>query len=521
MASASDPTAIDRKESTVSSKNRKIFISYKRNVPMDESIADSIIKAFSEEYDLFIDRKMPVGTNWADRIEGEIRSSEFFVVLLSQDSIHSEMVEGEIETACRYGGQHGTPQILPVRLAFNEPLSHPLSGYLDAINWAVWTSDDDTENLLYQLRCAMEGKDLPPIRDEALPGKTTDSEGIPVPQHAAQPVILDLPEGTIDPQSRFYVEREADKLALATIGRTGVTMTIKGPRQIGKSSILMRSMAHAMRQGKRVAFLDFQLFDKAALHDADRFFLQFASWLTDELDLDDRTEEFWARPIGNTQRCTRYLSKYLLKEVDAPLVLAMDEVETVFDTSFRSDFFAMLRSWHNDRAFKQSFRRLDLVLVTSTEPYQLIENLNQSPFNVGETIQLEDFNLEQLKQLNEVHGQPFRESELEQLHALLGGHPYLVRRALYWVASQRMTVEALFREALEDRGPFGDHLRYHLFRMRGKTDLIEGLRDVISGAGHIDEMIFFRLRGAGLVRRQKDRVVPRCQLYADFFKDYS
>jgi hypothetical protein len=51
-------------------------------------------------------------------------------------------------------------------------------------------------------------------------------------------------------------------------------------------------------------------------------------------------------------------------------MLAMDEVETVFDTAFRSDFFGMLRSWHNSRVpTSPAWIKLDLALVTSTEPY--------------------------------------------------------------------------------------------------------------------------------------------------------
>jgi AAA-like domain len=53
-----------------------------------------------------------------------------------------------------------------------------------------------------------------------------------------------------------------------------------------------------------------------------------------------------------------------------PLMLAMGEVETVFDTAFRSDFFGMLRSWHNSRLpTSPAWIKLDLALVTSTEPY--------------------------------------------------------------------------------------------------------------------------------------------------------
>jgi DNA-binding CsgD family transcriptional regulator len=235
--------------------------------------------------------------------------------------------------------------------------------------------------------------------------------------------------------------------------------------------------------------------------------------------MDSRVEEFWNVPLGNSQRTTRYLQRYLLKELGRPLVLAMDEVESTFDTSFRSDFFGMLRSWHNGRQTNSLWKQLDMVLVTSTEPYQLIENLNQSPFNVGEVIELEDFTAVQVEELNRRHGSPFSVLEEGELVSLLAGHPYLVRRALYLVANGRVTPGELYATATKDRGPFGDHLRHHLFRLNNKPDLIEGLRQVIRFHTCPDEAVFFRLRGAGLVKHEDHSVVPRCQLYAYYFQE--
>jgi len=61
----------------------------------------------------------------------------------------------------------------------------------------------------------------------------------------------------------------------------------------------------------------------------------------------------------------------------------MDEVDRLLQTAFHSDFFALLRSWHNSRAFDDRWNRLNIVMVISTEPYLLIPDANQSPFNVG------------------------------------------------------------------------------------------------------------------------------------------
>lgn len=203
---------------------------------------------------------------------------------------------------------------------------------------------------------------------------------------------------------------------------------------------------------------------------------------------------------------------------EARVLLAMDEVERMFASRFRSDFFSMLRSWHNSRARGGDWKRLNLALVTSTEPYQFIADLNQSPFNVGQVVELADFTLEQVSDLNDRHQTPLNIAQLDQLFDLLAGHPYLTRKALYLVASRRNTFTELLEKACEDDGPFGDHLRNYLFRMGDQEKLKSGLIQALNTQRCSDEHVFFQLRGSGLVKRVEGKVMPRNQLYADYFR---
>lgn len=509
-----------------SQKRSRIFISYKRDAIPDENLALEIYQQLGQSHDVFIDQSMEIGTRWAERIEAELQRSDFLITFLSHQSIGSEMVQGEVETAHRLWKESGKPTILPVRLNFRAPFTYPLSAYLDPINWAFWEKPEDTPQMLDDLKRAIAGQALSIDSDSAKRNLLNNSTAvdtattIPQPSPYAQPSLLELPEGTMDLESQFYIERHSDQIALSTIQRQGVTITIKGPRQMGKSSLLNRTMQAARNAGKQVVFLDFQLFDAQVLRDSDRFFREFCTWLTDELEVEDQVDKYWQRAVSNAQRCSRYMSRHLLKSVQAPVVLAMDEVESIFDASFRSDFFSMLRSWHNSRAIQPLWKQLDLALITSTEPYQLIADLNQSPFNVGQIIELCDFTPEEVHDLNQRHGFPLNAKQEQKLLDLVKGQPFLVRKALYLVASKQLTIADLFAKATDDRGPFGAHLRYHLFRMNNKPELVNGLLQVIRRPSQLDEHIFFRLRGAGLVQRQGQQVIPRCPLYAAYFQEH-
>ncbi|MEK6279328.1 MAG: AAA-like domain-containing protein [Acidobacteriota bacterium] len=503
------------------SKPVRIFISYKRNSP-DEKVAREVYEALNQIHAVFIDQSVTVGANWATRIEAELHRSDFLIALLSAKSVDSEMVQAELETAFRLQKQFGRPIILPVRLAYLEPYQYPLSAYLNHVSWAFWKGPEDTQRLIEELERGISGGEAPIGEADTNTGlvQINGPRTFQRPLPSAQPMFFEMPEGTMASDSRFYVPRTSDSIAAQAIKRKGVTITIKGPRQMGKSSLLIRTISAARETNKHPVFLDFQLFDTADLIDPNLFFRRFCSSITAELMIEDRVDEYWKKPLSNATLSTMYVSQCLLKESDQTITLAMDEVDIIFNTSFRTNFFGMLRSWHNKRASDPNWNRLDLVLVTSTEPYQLIEDLNQSPFNVGEVLELDDFTAEQVNDLNHRYDSQLDPGDEKRLMNLLNGHPYLVRRALYLIANGRLSAIELFTRATEDRGPFGDHLRNHLFRLHRKKELVVGLRNVISYSTCHDPQVFFALRGAGLIRSEgADVVVPRCQLYADYFRE--
>src|SRR5262249_38152084 len=123
----------------VAHQRKRIFISYKRDVTNDETVAFQVYEALSKHHEVFIDRKMLPGENWPERIEAELRQADFLIAILSAEALRSEMVQAEIETAHRLAKeQAGRPIILPVRLAYRTPFTYPLSAYLHQINYAFW-----------------------------------------------------------------------------------------------------------------------------------------------------------------------------------------------------------------------------------------------------------------------------------------------------------------------------------------------------------------------------------------------
>src|SRR5579859_919824 len=265
----------------------RVFICYERDADPDQAVALQILQALSREHDVFADQALPGGAHWAQQLEDALERADYVIPCCSARSVQNEMLLAEIGQATRLAQARGRPAILPVRLAYREPLGYPWSPALDPMAGITWQDHGDTPAVVATLRRALAGapapadQGAPPRRPQAAP-----AVALPAPAPFAQPVALEMPEGTMDPQSAFYVDRPSDALAGATIRQPGVTITIKGPRQMGKSSLLYRLTQAAEGQGKRVVLLDFQLFDQAALTSAERFFRQFCAWLSDELGLE-------------------------------------------------------------------------------------------------------------------------------------------------------------------------------------------------------------------------------------------
>jgi hypothetical protein len=295
---------------------------------------------------------------------------------------------------------------------------------------------------------------------------------------------------------------------------------------VGKTSLLARGLQRARQAGLRVALTDLERLNAHSLASADTLLLMLAHLLAEQLELDVDLTEAWAPHYDPNTNFTRFLRRAVLDEASGPLVWAMDEVDRLFARDYASEVFGLFRSFHNERALDPAgpWSRLTLAMAYATEAYLFISDLNQSPFNVGTRLALEDFTLEQVADLNRRHGAPLRDrEEVARFFALVGGHPYLVRRGLHALATHACELEAL-SEAAGAEGTFGDHLRRLLSGLQRDAGLCEAVRAVLAGQPCPTADSFYRLRSAGVVvgvRPEGARTEARlrCQICAAYLAE--
>lgn len=329
----------------------------------------------------------------------------------------------------------------------------------------------------------------------------------------ARAVALDSP---------FYVERPPIEWdCYNEIREPGALIRIKALRQMGKTSLMNRILAQAALENYRTVRLNLRQAERTVLANIDKFLRWFCANISQQLQLEPRLDDYWDEELmGSLVSCTTYFQAYLLEQINRPLVLALDEVEHIFEyPDIAQDFFPLLRNWYEEANNLDIWKLLRVVVVHSTEVYIPL-NINQSPFNVGLPVELPEFSLEQMVHLARRHGLDWTENQLKPLMAMLGGHPFLVRLAFYRIVAEETTLEQLLQTAPTESGIFIDHLRRHLISLQQNPELVAAFKKVVSTqeSVQLEPIQVYQLQRMGLVQLDGNKVMPRCNLYRQYFR---
>lgn len=325
--------------------------------------------------------------------------------------------------------------------------------------------------------------------------------------------------------SDFYVERPpVEERCYQEILKPGNLIRIKAPQKMGKTLLLEKVLDYARKQGYQTVKLDFRQADTSVLVNYETFLKWLCFYVSDSLEIDDKTDEYWKKIAGLNNNCTLYFQKYLLDVIKSDLVLALDNFEVLFKCKETfQDFCSLLRSWHEkskagDRV-GQIWKKLRLIIVNSTESYPKLDD-NRSPFNVGVPIELNEFTQQQIENLLRHYqlDKKIGEHDLESLVELVGGHPYLITEAFVALKNEQNTIKNLLIKASTQEGIFSDHLRRELQNLR-HYKLQEAYKKVVTANKPVtlDPELGFKLHSLGLIKFCDNDCVPSCNLYRLYF----
>lgn len=474
-----------------------VVLLYNPNAKADHYLVGVLEKALKANgRELFVDRRVEVDIRHAQTLVDWIRRADHVVAIVSEDSSMSETFEFQLETVSAERRLRGRPNLVTARIRPDRPVYGPVGSYLLDESAIGWSDESDDTKVAAAVLTALA------------------SEG-----SAEVHPTLQEPAGNVPPSTRFYTLRKSDADLDSALWATESVILIRGPRQIGKTSLIGRGAELANALNWRTVSTDFQKLNAFQLIDADKFCLLLAKTIARQLEFNYDFGSLWIDDFGPNLNLDHFI-RAVLNSSEQQLVWFMDEADRIFSTPFAGDFYGLVRSWHNARATdpKGPWARFTVVIGYATEARLFIQDLNQSPFNVGRHISLESFTLHQTTDLNLRYGGPLsRRSDLEGLQFLLGGQPMLTRRALELLASGALDYPTLIETADRDDGPFADHLKRVLFAVSQAPEVLSTLRSSLAKGPIPDSETVQRLIAAGvLTLTSEGSATIACDLYSQY-----
>ena len=338
---------------------------------------------------------------------------------------------------------------------------------------------------------------------------------------------LELPNTPVPLDSPLYIERPPiENFAYEEIVKPGALIRIKAPKQMGKTSLVMRILAQAQAKGYRTVRLNLFQAEDSIISNLERLLRWFCANITLQLGMKSSLDDYWDKDLGFKVSCTNYLQGHILERLDSPLVITFDEVNRLFRfPQVACEFLPLLRFWHEEANNVPVWQKLRLIITHSTE-INISLNLNQSPFNVGLSLRLGEFNLAQVLELAKRYGLEPDKSDvlLEQIKSLvklIGGHPYLINLTFCHLVTRNNDLEKIIRQAPTDTGIYRDYLRGHLATLSEHPVLAAAYKQAIESDEPVvlNSLIAHELESLGVVKLQENKTVPRCELYRRYFGD--
>ena len=340
--------------------------------------------------------------------------------------------------------------------------------------------------------------------------------------------------GTLVPGRDIYITRPEDEHLFELLS-SGEYVNILSSRQVGKSSLMVRTALRLLKQGFRFADVDLTTLGTPA--SARGYFRGLVLAIARKLKLQFDAEGFWredATTGTDTQQFIRFFREVVATEIDGPVLIFLDEIDSTLKLPFTDDLFTALRSMYNERAMVPVYQRIGFCLVGVATPDELIKDRRTTPYNVGETLSLGDFN-ETRDDLTPLINVLSEDSQLGSalLHRVLywtGGHPWLTTRLCKDLRADSVAtadgIDRFVKERYATLESLGENVHVQQILRFVRERLTDGLASldlyerILKGDKKNDQvsLAHAELKLSGLVKRDANGIlVPRNRIYERLF----
>ena len=343
--------------------------------------------------------------------------------------------------------------------------------------------------------------------------------------------------GSLPPEDPSYVLRQADQDLYENL-KKGMYCYVLNCRQMGKSSLRIRTMRKLQANGFLCAGIDLTEIGTEGVTQ-ENWYPSIINNLISSLDLSKKIKlrTWWKEreELSLELRLSQFFAEILSIFSNKIIIIFIDEIDTVLRLNFPTHgFFSLIRHFYNQRAENPSYQRLIFALFGVTSPSNLTIDTKGTPFNIGEGIELQGFQLDEVQSLVDgLRGKVSNpQAVMKEILDWTGGQPFLTQKLCKLIVKEvekgnfhsvrQVVLSRIIENWQEHDNP--EHLRPIRDRLLADEKIagrMLGLYEEILRNGSIsadmsEEKVQLRL--SGLVAKEDEKLVVYNLIYEKIFE---
>jgi hypothetical protein len=255
--------------------------------------------------------------------------------------------------------------------------------------------------------------------------------------------------------------------------------------------------------------------DTNVLSNQDSFYQWFFTSITDQLDLENTLQDY------SQTNCVKFFEKNILKHLNNPLFLVIDDLDKIFvSPDITANLASLLRSFFNKGSHNQKWTKLHSIIAYSTDCYVELD-LTKSPFNVGFPIKIPNLTVSEIQKLAQLYQLNWQENEINNLIKMIGGHPFLIRLTMYYCVKNQLTLSETIKEVTNNyyQNIYSEYLQELAATLENNPQLCVLFKNILKANNQVEltRKEAYLLESLGLITMANNQPNLTCNLYQQYF----